>query len=246
MTSCGRVRFDFSGAEILITGGSSGIGLATARAFARAGAAVTVTGTRRAASEYAEDLSAFTYRPCDLGDVAQIEALAGGTGKLDILVNNAGTAMRGPDPHDPDEFEAVIDVNLNAVYRLSRLLHPKLKARPGAIVNIGSLYAYYGAPNVPGYGASKAAIVELTMSLAALWAGDGIRVNNVAPGWTATRMTEKRRADAAMNQTVLQRTPLGRWGQPEDVADAALFLASDAARFITGVTLPVDGGFATS
>jgi 3-oxoacyl-[acyl-carrier protein] reductase len=241
------VSFDFSGHAALVTGGTSGIGLAIARAFADAGAEVTVTGQRAGAGEYDEDLTGFAYRQAVMHDAASVDALIAATDRVDILVNNAGTAVRAPEAYTPEGFEKNIDINLNSVYRLSHGLLPKLKARPGAIVNIASMTSYAASPRVPGYGASKAAILQLTKTLGALYAADGVRVNAIAPGWIETPMTVPVREAEAVNRPIVERTPFGRWGKPEEMAGTVLFLASpDAAGFVTGVTVPVDGGYSAN
>ena len=177
-------------------------------------------------------------------DINGIEALATSFEKLDVLVNNAGMTFRNQEALIPENFEATIDVNLNAVYRLSHRLQPLLKTTQGSIINIASMTSYFGSPRVPGYGASKSAILQMTKTLGALWASDGIRVNAIAPGWIDTKLTKPIQANQAVTNPIVQRTPMDRWGQPEEMAGTALFLASnDVASFITGVTIPVDGGY---
>lgn len=238
-----NVSFDFSGAAALVTGGSDGIGLAIARAFSAAGAAVTITGTRGAAADYEQDLSGFAYHQLVATDPASVDAVATAMGPLDVLVNNAGTAIRAPEAATPEGFAKNVEINLNAVYRLSHGLRPKLAERKGAIVNIASMTSYIASPRVPGYGASKTAIVSLTKTLAALYAEDGVRVNAIAPGWIETKLTVPVQGADALNRPIVERTPMGRWGRPEEMAGPVLFLASSAAGFVTGVTVPVDGGF---
>jgi len=239
-------QFDFSGKSVLVTGGSSGIGLAIAQGFLDAGAGVTVTGTADDPRGYPADLSAFTYHGVNMLDVDGVEALAGSFDSLDVLVNNAGMTFRGEEALLPENFEATIDINLNAVYRLSHRLHPLLKISGGSIINIASMTSYFGSPRVPGYGASKSAILQMTMTLGALWAKDGVRVNAIAPGWIDTKMTGPVQANPAIADPIVARTPMDRWGRPEEMAGTALFLASnDIASFVTGVTIPVDGGYCT-
>ncbi len=236
--------FDFSGQLVLVTGGSSGIGLAIARGFHHAGAQVSITGTRDGGDAYPDDLSAFTYHQVNMLDVPAVEALAEGFERLDVLVNNAGTTFRGAAAYDPENFEATIDINLNSVYRLCHRLQPKLQPSGGSIINIASMTSYFGSPRVPSYGASKSAILQMTMSLGALWAQSGVRVNAIAPGWISTNLTAPIQDMPEIADPILQRTPMGRWGEPDEMIGTALFLASsDAAGFITGVTIPVDGGY---
>ncbi len=239
------VSFDFSGKTVIVTGGSSGIGYAIARAFRDAGAKLLVTGTRATPNDYPDDLAEMTFHSLDMRDRAAIAGFAEGVEEADVLINNAGTAIRSPESYEPDRFSENIEINLNAVYRLSHALLPKLKESRGSIVNIASMTSYFGSPRIPGYGASKAGILQLTQSLAALWAADGIRVNALAPGWILTKLTVPVRENDTLNRAILSRTPMARWGEPDDLAGGALFLASDAAAFITGVTIPVDGGFSS-
>lgn len=235
---------DFSGHHVLVTGGSNGIGHAIARAFAENGARVTITGTRAAASDYDTDLAGFAYRQLQVEDADAVDALIAGTAACDVLVNNAGNAIRGEKGQTPEGFELNIDINLNSVFRLCQGLRGKLAARPGSVVNIASMTSYIASARVPGYGASKAAILQLTKTLGELYAPDGIRVNAIAPGWIETNLTESPRGLDGFYQKITDRTPMGRWGRPEELAGTALYLASDQlAGFVTGVTIPVDGGY---
>jgi len=241
-------RWDFSGAHVLVTGGSSGIGLGIARAFHDAGARVTITGTRAAGTDYAEDLASFEYRQCRMTDADAIAAVAGALGTLDVLVNNAGQNLPGGrSEYDPAVFEEVVAVNLFGSFRMATACRPLLAASTadggGSVVNLGSMSSFFGIAPVPGYGASKGALVQLTKTLAVAWARERIRVNAVAPGLIDTGMTRRMLGVDAMVAPILARTPLGRVGTPADVAPAVLFLASSAARYVTGQTLAVDGGF---
>jgi NAD(P)-dependent dehydrogenase (short-subunit alcohol dehydrogenase family) len=242
-----RVRFDFSGARVLVTGGSNGIGLGIARAFDAAGAAVIITGTRAAASDYDHDLSAFAYHSLDLRDGKALDALAGSLDSLDVLVNNAGANLMVRDEWKPEVFEEAVRINLFGAFQLAVACKELLARSPldggGSILNIASMSAFVAVPFVPGYGAAKAAIVQMTKNLGVAWARDGVRVNAVAPGLIESNMTSAMKGIEALEKPELDRTPMGRWGVPEDVAPAFLFLASPAARFITGQTLCVDGGY---
>lgn len=242
-TAMGRdARFDYRNSHVLVTGGSNGIGLAIASAYATAGAVVTITGTAADRTLYAHDLTAFEYLTLDMRDGSAVDRVIGEVPDLDVLVNCAGAAA-GAREHTPEGFEETIRVNLFGTQRACLAAYPSLKARQGSIVNVASMSSYFGFPHAPGYGASKTAIVSLTKSLAALWAADGIRVNAIAPGWVRTKLTAARHADETRSAAIVGRTPLARWAEPDEMAGAVLFLTSSAADFITGVTLPVDGGY---
>lgn len=217
----------------LITGAAGGIGAALAAGFRAAG--YEVVATDRAPGD--------GVVPLDVTDTAAVNAFATRFESLAVLVNAAGV-LRLREEYDPAVFASVIDVNLTGALRMSVACRAALVAGRGAIVNIASMHALFGAPLSPGYAASKAGIAQLTKSLAVAWAKDGVRVNAMAPGWIETPMTVPARSDENRNRAILDRTPLGRWGRPEDIVGPALFLASDAARFVTGVVLPVDGGYA--
>ncbi|MEX0970344.1 MAG: SDR family oxidoreductase [Paracoccaceae bacterium] len=233
--------FDFAGQHVLVIGASrAGIGAAIARAFKAAGAVVAITGVEDAPAP--EDRDKFAYHRIDVTDLAAIRGLAGATARLDILVNCAAITARGEEM-EPSFFEKVIDVNLLGTFRTAEAFHGHLAAHGGSLLNIASMYAQFGSPKNPAYGASKAAVVQLTKSLAVAWAGDGIRVNAIAPGFIETEQSARSRTDPAHVANVNARTPLSRWGQPEDIAGTALFLASPAAGFITGACIPVDGGY---
>lgn len=237
-------RFDFAGAEVLVVGASrAGIGAAIARAFQEAGARVAITGAEPEAAP--EDMARFAYTQLDVTDGAAVRSLAETRGRLDVLVNCAAITARGEEMA-PEFFAHVVNVNLHGTFRMAEAFHPQLKAAGGVLINIASMYAMFGSPRNPAYGASKAAVVQLTKSLAVAWAGDGIRVNAVAPGFIVTQQSARSRTDPAHVAAVNLRTPMGRWGEPEDIAGPVLFLASQAAGFITGTCLAIDGGYSVA
>ena len=235
--------FDFSGKSVLVTGGTSGIGAAVTAAFRDAGATVMATGAFQQELDALPPAAAQQARVLDVRNPAAIAEMFAELPVLDILVNCAGIIRRGEE-HDPEIFAQVVDINLNGTMRMCSAARPLLAASgQGAIVNLASMLSIFGGGLVPGYSASKGGIAQLTKSLAIAYAPDRIRVNAVAPGWIATPLTSALRQDDARSQAILARTPLGRWGQPEDITGPALFLCSPAASFITGTILNIDGGY---
>jgi NAD(P)-dependent dehydrogenase (short-subunit alcohol dehydrogenase family) len=230
----------------LVTGGGRGIGLATALALCEAGYEVVATGID--AAEIASMPKSVGLRGVvlDVRDLDAIKALIASFDRLDALVNCAGLIRRAGAEFDPATFSDVLDVNLTGTMRVCTAAKPLLAASGGAIVNTASMLSFFGGPAVPAYTASKGGVAQLTKSLAVAWAAEGIRVNAVAPGWIATELTRPLYMDAERADPILQRTPMRRWGAPEDVAGPIVFLCSEAARFITGVILPVDGGYAAA
>jgi NAD(P)-dependent dehydrogenase (short-subunit alcohol dehydrogenase family) len=235
------MSFEFQGKAVLVVGATSGIGAGIASAFQEAGARVRVTGRTEQEANEARSRG-LDATPLDVSDADAIARYMSQFDRLDALVNCAGL-IRRQEEHDPAVFAQVVDVNLTGTMRLCTACRPLLAATRGAIVNTASMYTFFGAGHAPGYGASKGAVAQLTKALAVAYAKEGIRVNAVAPGWIRTPLTAPVAADPVRSRPILERTPLGRWGEPEDVAGPVLFLCSDAARFVTGVVLPVDGGY---
>jgi NAD(P)-dependent dehydrogenase (short-subunit alcohol dehydrogenase family) len=238
-----------AGKVALVVGGSSGIGAAIAAALADVGAVVTVTGATRGEVDAARSEPGFAARDAielDVRDERSVRALVGDLPRLDVLVNCAGV-IRRDDEHDVAVFEEVLAVNLTGTMRCCTMAREKLRAAAGrdggAIVNTASVLSFHGGARVPGYSASKGGVAQLTKSLALAYAADGIRVNAIAPGWVRTSLTRALQDDRARSDAIAARTPLGRWAEPDDIAGAAVFLCSAAARFVTGVVLPVDGGY---
>jgi 2-dehydro-3-deoxy-D-gluconate 5-dehydrogenase len=216
----------------VVTGAAGGIGGALFSAFRAAGYQTIAV----------DCVAAEGVVTLDVTDAAAVTAFAASLEALDVLVNAAGV-LRLQREYDLSEFASVVEINLTGTMRMAVACRPALAKARGAIVNIASMHAIFGAPLSPAYAASKAGVVQLTKSLAVAWAEDGIRVNAIAPGWIETPMTVPARSDAGRNRAILDRTPLGRWGTPDDLVGPALFLAGDGARFITGAVLPVDGGY---
>ncbi|HXG17099.1 MAG TPA: glucose 1-dehydrogenase [Calidithermus sp.] len=246
--------FDLTGRVAIVTGGNGGIGLGMARGLAAAGARVVVAArnrdkSRAAVAELERRAPALAVE-VDVRDEASVAAMVDATlerfGRVDVLVNNAGINIRKP-AHELalSEWREVLDTNLTAAFLCARAVYPAMKkAGGGKIVNIGSMLSIFGAAFAPAYGASKGGIVQLTKSLAAAWARDNIQVNAVLPGWIDTDLTRRARQEVAgLHELVLRRTPAGRWGQIDDLAGVAVFLASPASDFITGAAIPVDGGY---
>lgn len=236
------MAFEFNDHTVLVTGGSSGIGLAIAQGFRRAGAEVVVVGLP---PRDAQDVKGLRYIEMDLRDPHSPQQLVSTLPRLHILVQAAGMIRRA-DEHNPEVFEQVIDLNLNAAMRVAHAMHPLLAATRGCVVNVASMLSFFGGGLAPAYSASKGGIAQLTKSLAIAWAPDGIRVNAIAPGWIATPLTQALQDDPVRSQAILQRTPMGRWGQADDLAGPVQFLCSPLAAFVTGVVLPVDGGYLIS
>ncbi|EZP74013.1 Short-chain dehydrogenase [Sphingomonas paucimobilis] len=241
--------YDYGGAHVLVTGGTSGIGAATAAAYRNAGADVTITGTRGSAADYDADLSGFGYLQLDVEDAANIDSVAAALPRLDILINNAGIALPslGLDEWEPEIFDRAVNMLLNSAFRMARrtvdLLAESKLAGGGSVIGIGSMSSFFGIGVVPGYGAAKTGLVGLTRTMAVQWGARGVRANAVAAGLTLSGMTAGTFQQAEWLEPTLARTPLGRLGQPEDIANAILFLTSPAASWITGQTLYVDGGY---
>lgn len=247
--------FDLTGRTALVTGGNGGIGLAIATGLARAGARLVIAARDAANAEaalatLAEAGAKAAFVPFDAADPQSCrEAMAQGAsmfGGLDILVCNAGMSIRKlPEELSEAEWRQVLAVNLDAPFFCAQAAFPFLRdAGRGKIINLGSVYSSMAAPKVAAYAASKGGVVQLTRALASAWAPHGIQVNAIIPGWVDTELTVRARIDVAgLDDSVVARTPAGRWGLPQDLAGAAVFLASSASDFITGTTLEVDGGY---
>ena len=238
-----RVSFDFAGTAVLVTGGTKGIGRAIATAFVAAGAEVTITGSAAEASAYTDLPEGVSYRQLRLTERADIARLAQSQARLDVLVNNAGGTGGAATPYD---FDTAVSVNLGAVYHLTGALAEALGASTleggAAVVNLASEMSLFASPYFAGYGAAKAGLVQLTRTFCAQLA-PRVRVNAVLPGSVPTPMTNAFAEDPGVHAMVSNATPLGRWGAPQEIAGAVLFLASPAASFVSGHTLAVDGGY---
>lgn len=234
----------FAGKTAVVTGGTQGIGAGIAHRLAALGARVVAAGlaptdAQRASLGVGVGIEVAAL---DVSSNDEVAALFAPLTSLDILVNCAGMIRRG-DEHEIEVFEQVIDVNLTGTMRVCSTARALLAASRGTIVNTASMLSFFGGGLVPAYSASKGGIAQLTKSLALAYARDGIRVNAVAPGWIATPLTQALQDDDVRSRAILERTPLGRWGEPDDIAQAVAFLCSPAAAFITGTIVPVDGGY---
>jgi NAD(P)-dependent dehydrogenase (short-subunit alcohol dehydrogenase family) len=237
------MTFSFPEHHAIVTGGTSGIGRAVALALADAGCAVIAAGVNPAEIDAFPATERVTPVMLDVADDRAIGELLSRIARLDILVNSAGMILRQGAEFDVANFQRVIDVNLTGAMRLCAACRPLLAQRGGSIVNLASVLSYFGSGLAPAYSSSKGGVAQLTKSLAIAWAKDRIRVNAVAPGWIRTPLTQPLQDDPVREAALMARTPLGRWGVPEDIAPAVLFLCSPGAAFITGTILNVDGGY---
>lgn len=251
--------FDLTEKVAIVTGGNGGIGLGIARVLAQAGATPVIVGrnaekSKAAARILSEEngreplvLMADVSQPDQVLSVT--EAALQRLGRIDILFNNAGTSIRKP-PQDltPEDWHTVMDVNLTSAFLMSKAAYPAMKkAGGGKIINIGSMTSIFGAGYAAPYASSKGGIVQLGKSLALAWAPDNIQVNAILPGFLETELTDRARAEIpGIYERVLARIPAGRWGQPSDMAGTALWLASSASDYVTGIAVPVDGGFSSA
>ena len=230
--------------KALITGGTTGIGFGIATAMLEAGYEVTVTGLTGEQISGVPDRPGLSAVQLDVTSAESVAAVLQPFDQLAALVNCAGVIFRNYAEYDLEIFQKVIDVNLTGTMRMCVAARPKLAAAGGAIVNTASMLSFFGGPAIPAYTASKGGVAQLTKALAVAWAAEGIRVNAIAPGWINTELTRGLVEDAGRSSAIVDRTPMRRWGEPRDLGGAAVFLCSAAAQFITGVILPVDGGYA--
>jgi len=245
--------FSLAGRVALVTGGSRGLGAAIAVGLAEAGADVAVHGHTRATDGTCQRILALGRRALPLaGDLSRatvpdalVERTAAALGRLDILVNNAGTIRRAPAAETTDEeWLGVLEVNLNSVFRMCRSAGQRMLAQGGGrIINLASLLSFQGGFTVPAYAAAKGGVAQLTKALANEWAGRGVNVNAIAPGYMRTENTAALRADPVRSRQILERIPAGRWGEPADVVGAVVFLAAPASAYVQGHLLVVDGGW---
>ena len=236
---------DLSGKVVLVTGGASGIGYAIALSFLEAGAEVIVTARTEESIKNCKTITengSLKIFKLDVTNDISIEKLFAEIDTLDILVNNAGIVKRALE-YRVETFADVINTNLMGVMRICHEAFPKLALTKGNIINIASMWSFFGSPVSPAYTASKTGLVGLTKSLANGWSEHEVRVNCIAPGWIETKLNKDLREDKEQFEKIIDRTPMKSWGNPKDISGAAIYLASDKASFTTGATIVVDGGY---
>jgi 2-deoxy-D-gluconate 3-dehydrogenase len=245
-------NFDLTGKVAIVTGGNGGIGYGIARGLAQAGAHIVIAARRPEKNAQAvaalqelgvRALSVVTDVRHEASAQAMVQAAVGTFGGVDILVNNAGINIRkAPQDYTLAEWQEVLNTNLTGVFLCSRAVYPQMaRAGGGKIINVGSMTSIFGSNVSPAYGATKGGVVQFTKILALFWAKDNIQVNALLPGWIHTDLTAS--ASAERYNFIKARIPYGRWGEPDELAGAAVFLASPASDYITGIALPVDGGY---
>lgn len=251
--------FDLKDKVAIITGGNGGIGLGIARGLSSVGCDIVIAARNPAKTTEAADGIRRDYGvrvlelELDVRSQDKVEFMVRKTletyNRIDVLVNNAGINIRKmPQDLTPAEYDEILDINLRGAFLCAKAVYPAMKAAGGGkVINIGSMTSLFGGPKLMAYGASKGGIVSMTRALASAWAVDKIKVNAILPGWIDTDLTRRSRGEIqGLNEQVLARTPMGRWGNPEDLQGAAIFLAASASDFITGVALPVDGGYSAN
>lgn len=227
----------------LVTGGTRGIGEGISRALVKAGYTVIACGLTAAECAAFSPEAGISTAVLDVTDERSVASAIAACNRLDLLVNCAGIIQRAGKEFEIEAFRLTLEVNLVGTMRMCVAAKPLLAKTGGSIVNTASMLTFHGSPFVPGYAASKGGIGQLTKSLAAAWAPEGVRVNAIAPGWIETELTRPLVEDAVRAAPILARTPMNRWGTPGDIGGVVVFLASDAARFVTGAIIPVDGGY---
>lgn len=233
-------NYSVNGKHVLISGGTGGIGSAFANAFIACGAKVSICDINQPKEKVNYD-----FYKVDVRKDEDVSKLSSDIKKLDVLIHCAGKLIRHEE-HKPDVFMDIVNIHLGGNIRLASAFRPHLAASKGCIINIGSMYSYFGASRIPAYASAKTAIIGLTKSLAVAYSEDGIRVNAIAPGWIKTEISRGGREDELFNSLVMNRLPTKRWSEPEELAGTAVFLASPASKLINGVTIPVDGGYVAS